>query len=119
VSVHEDRPGEAQERTGSTQFLRWSVADGPAGRTVVLDGELDIAGAQGLSPVIHEAAEAGDVVVDMAALTFIDSTGLGLLVAAHNTASGAGHALTLRHPGRTVLRTMHIAGLDGVLTIEE
>lgn len=63
------------------------------GATVVyLDGELDLAGVPKLQEALHSVqhANVSQIVVDLRGLTFIDSTGLGVLIAA-DTAGRDGH----------------------------
>ena len=55
------------------------------GSTVVhLEGELDLAGVRKLREALHSAqhADVSQIIVDLRGLTFLDSTGLGVLIAA-------------------------------------
>jgi anti-sigma B factor antagonist len=60
----------------------------------------------------------GDVVVDLSRLSFIDSTGLNVLVDAYKRLTTSGHQMTLRAPARRVMAVLEITGLDAVLNIE-
>lgn len=58
------------------------------------------------------------VVVDMSGITFIDSTGLGLLVGFQKLVNQRGLAFALRNPTRRVEQLMQMPGLDRVLGVE-
>ena len=59
-------------------------------------------------------AEAGTVVIDLRGLVFMDSAGLGRLLAARRRAGRAGRRLVIVRGGRTVDRVMMLAGLQDV-----
>jgi anti-sigma B factor antagonist len=65
------------------------------------------------------ALEAGpdELVVDMADVAFIDSSGLSVLVDAFQRGQAAGTQVLLRAPGRSVSLLLGISGLDKVLRI--
>lgn len=100
--------------------VRWSVGRRPDAATVVsLSGELDMASADDVLSAITAPLHAGeDVIVDLAALVFIDSSGLRAFVAAHKLAGNADRSLRFRHVGHNVLRAIQITDLDRVFTIE-
>jgi anti-anti-sigma factor len=91
---------------------------GPDATTVLHPvGELDLATA----PKLREALGAnvsGDVVVDLSRLSFIDSTGLNVLVDAYKRLTTRGHQITLRAPAGRVMALLEITGLDAALNIE-
>jgi anti-sigma B factor antagonist len=79
---------------------------------VRLHGELDIASADGLANSLVELA-GSTVVVDLADLTFMDSSGIGALVRARNRiGAGGGGELMLTRPGAIVRKALEIVGLD-------
>src|SRR5688572_8578380 len=80
-------------------------------------GELDIQTA----PQLAEALESvkSSVVVDLAGVTFIDSTALGVLVRAHHQAEADGQRLVLAHPTPMTRRVLDITALDTVLNISD
>ena len=76
----------------------------------------------GASTSLDTETAAGDggtssVVVDLSWLTFIDSTGLGALVAARNEAKTTGAALRLVCKSDRVLKVFRITGLHSVFDI--
>jgi anti-sigma B factor antagonist len=82
-------------------------------------GELDLACKDQLDAAIETVAAgpAADVVVDLSATTFLDSTGLGFLVRLSRRIAAGGHELTIAAPTRPALRAIELSGLDHVLTI--
>ena len=84
-----------------------------------LRGELDLATAPELRHALRAAlaADASTIVVDLAELTFVDSTGITELLTGHDLARAAGRSFTLRHPGRVVLKTLRLIGADGLLEV--
>jgi anti-anti-sigma factor len=90
------------------------------GRTVVsLRGELDLATAPAFEEVVNEHLTAGgDVVVDLRELTFMDSTGLRVLVHAHARVGDEQRFLVVRPPvGGPVAKILAIAGVDSQLDL--
>jgi stage II sporulation protein AA (anti-sigma F factor antagonist) len=78
-----------------------------------LAGEVD----HDSGPVLRQALDTGDtrVVVDLSQVTFMDSTGINILIAAHNALTTAGGWLRLAAPTGPVLRTLQIVGVDAVI----
>ncbi len=103
-----------------TGTLSLSVSDDEGGRPVLaLSGELDMATSPSLAQRLSELVAGGtDVVIDLRELDFIDSSGLGALIAARQQSIDRSASLSLRRPSRTVMRVLSITGLDGVFDIE-
>ena len=78
-------------------------------------GELDIATVQTLHAALEGIEDAGRVVLDLRGLSFIDSTGLRLLVALHRRAQRDGFQLTLVAPAAPADRAIRLSGLDQAL----
>jgi anti-anti-sigma factor len=89
--------------------------DFDGGRLFALNGELDASTCRGLAE--HLIGPAGSlVVVDLRQLTFIDSSGLGAIHTARQTAISDGGTLVLCRPCPTVYRVLEITGLDTWVT---
>jgi anti-sigma B factor antagonist len=87
---------------------------------ICVDGELDLSDAPELSRLLEAERAAGhDLVVDLRELTFIDSSGLAVLVWAAESAAQSGRALRLLPPPPDVMRTFEVTGLRGLLPFEE
>jgi len=97
---------------GRLQCEVGSVRTGEA-RAVTVRGEVDLATAADLESVVGGALqEAPDgVVLDLAQLTFIDSSGLRVLVALAKDAESRGTALGLRNLPRHAQRVLELTGL--------
>lgn len=90
------------------------------GHSVVrADGELDVSTAPQLRQTITTALDDGDgtVIVDLTAVTFMDSTTLGVLIGVHNRVREDGGALGLVCPEEKLRRVFRITGLDKVFTL--
>jgi anti-sigma B factor antagonist len=87
---------------------------------LAVSGELDLYTAPRLH---HElsAALAGDepphVVVDMSGVSFCDSTGMNVLLAAHRSAVGRGGEVMLACPRSPVRKVLQVTGLDLIFTV--
>ena len=95
---------------------RWTE-HGPVLRVA---GELDVATAGELREAIRRLLDTGTrrLVVDLHELDFIDSTALGVLVAAVKRLEGRDGALTVRRPTRAALRVFEMTGLLPLVRIE-
>jgi anti-sigma B factor antagonist len=96
---------------GTATFGSWSV--------VTATGEVDLSSASLLREAVGVLlfADRADLVVDLTGVTFLDSTGLGLLVGAAKRARSAGGTLRLVCDNARVLRLLRITGLDKTLPL--
>jgi anti-sigma B factor antagonist len=85
---------------------------------LMLRGELDLdTGDLFAEQVTRVLAERPDtLVVDLSGLTFCDSSGVDVMVAAHRTAMRAGVGFRVTRPSGIVLRSLTITGVLPVLT---
>jgi anti-sigma B factor antagonist len=82
------------------------------------EGELDVATSPRLREALIEAIRDNpNVVVDLTRTTFIDSTGLGVLVGALRRVNDADGSLRLVCTNRGILRVFEITGLVDVFGI--
>ena len=88
---------------------------------LVVTGEVDASSA----PVLHRELDAAldlgpaEVVVDLCAVTFLDSAGLAVLAGAHRRAGKQGLLMRVLASGRPVVRPMQITGLWELLGAEQ
>jgi anti-sigma B factor antagonist len=95
-------------------------ADPARATTVVVTGEIDIATAAMFEASVSEIATPGQaVVIDLRDTTFIDSTGLSVLVRlASSLADPPDPSLVvLESPAPAVRKTLMVSGLDRMVTI--
>jgi anti-sigma B factor antagonist len=91
----------------------------PAGpRLITVAGELDYHTAGRLRGALDDLplSEAGGVIIDLSGLTYCDSTGVSVLVAAYRRARAAGRALALAGLNPDITRVFRVIGLDQVFT---
>jgi anti-anti-sigma factor len=80
---------------------------------IAVEGEVDMATAPQLARVLLQYTEC-DVVVDLSAVGFLDSSGLTALVQAHKRLQQTGHAIRTTGERDAVLTVMRIAGVVGI-----
>jgi anti-sigma B factor antagonist len=87
---------------------------------LALAGELDGSTAPFLMNqfVDLNAVHSGDMVLDIAQLTFIDSTGLSVFVSQHKKLKAQGRRLVIFAPSSMARQLFDITGLGDVLSIE-
>ncbi|MFC4333228.1 STAS domain-containing protein [Streptomyces andamanensis] len=83
-------------------------------RVLTLAGEIDHDTGETLRRAL-DAPGPSRVAVDMRQVTFMDSSGINLLLNGHQAATAAGGWLRLAAPSPTVLRTLQIVGIDEVI----
>ncbi len=87
------------------------------GITVVApSGRLDVAGAPALKAAIGDAVKSGPsrLVIDMEGVSFVDSTGLGSVIAALKMVRGSKGDLRLAAPNQQVRVVLELTTLDRV-----
>lgn len=80
---------------------------------LVVAGEVDASNADALRSAVVDALTARpEIVIDLAGITFMDSSGLAVLTHALNLVEEQGGKLTLRSPSSSVARLLEITGLS-------
>lgn len=85
-------------------------------RVLVLSGELDLATAPQLDQLLIDDI---DTVLDLSDLSFIDSTGVRLLVRSAQRAQQAGRRFEVRRPHGAVHKLIKLVGIEALLGLEE
>jgi anti-sigma B factor antagonist len=100
--------------------LTLEVAGSAALPRLIVAGEVDCTSAPQVGAVLDELVDAAprDVVVDLTAVTFLDSAGLCTLAVAHRKALAAGGRLRVLAATRAVMRPLQITGLWDLLSGE-
>lgn len=82
-------------------------------------GEMDIATAEALRDALARAcaSEADTVVVDLAAVTFIDCSAIGVLVVTAKTLRSAGCKLLIGNAASQPMRTLQLTGVPSVVVV--
>jgi anti-sigma B factor antagonist len=91
------------------------------GVSVRLTGDLDIVNAEDVKRELAQVVDAGpsSLTLDMEAVRFVDSSGLGTLVAIHRHAETAGTRFVVRAVPPQVQRLFEITRLDDLLAVED
>jgi anti-anti-sigma factor len=117
-----DNADTAAKRVGLAAFDIAIKATGPEELVVRLSGELDLVSRAGVvehaTKAIGELPALERLVVDLARVTFCDSTGLGALLDIGRLASDKGAVIVLRDVPPAVSRLLDLAGVNDVLTRE-
>lgn len=93
-----------------------SIVTTDAGLAVT--GEIDAHTA----PLIADAiagAEPDRIVVDLSGVEFVDSSGLRVLIEAHQQRTGHGRSMVIVNPSVVVRRLFEIAGVDSYLDVAD
>ena len=85
--------------------------------TVVVSGELDLATVPQLSATVAEHDDARLLVLDLTAVTFIDSTGVRVLIEADRACARSGSRLVVLAGDGPVRRVLDLCNLDGLLAV--
>lgn len=87
---------------------------------VAVSGELDPHSASQVQTRLADLLDAGarSIVVDLMGVSFMDSAGLGVLLAASKALRMAGGELVLAADDRRILRVLEITGLERSIHVE-
>src|SRR5438128_823303 len=106
------------DSTSAWQPFSVTVAGERDSVTVTFRGELDLSGVESARAAIARAEEmAGMLVLDLAQLTFIDSTGLEVILRAARRAEETGRRLVVARPAPYVKRLFELTAIDQSLDI--
>jgi anti-sigma B factor antagonist len=92
---------------------KWCTLRSDGDGVLVAEGELDVATLDRLREHLDDHHVRA---IDLAGVTFIDSSALAVLVAAHQARGSDG--LVLRQPSDAVRRLLEVSGLDQYLPIQ-
>ncbi|MFC7886453.1 STAS domain-containing protein [Streptomyces sp. NPDC057376] len=95
-------------------ITRTTTGDGVS--VVTLAGEVDLDGSSHLRDVLLSCVQtAPGTVVDFAEVAFLDSSGINVLIAAHQAAETRGVWFRLAAPRHAVERVLRLVGVDGLI----
>jgi anti-sigma B factor antagonist len=106
---HEDLQSDFRVETHTTGLLT----------TLRLSGELDLLSSPALERELQHAnaSDCGVILLDLRELEFMDSTGLHVLVKAHQRAQEAGRSLVMTKGGDQVQRLLDLTGVAELIRI--
>jgi anti-anti-sigma factor len=90
------------------------------GAVVSVGGDLEFGTVASLRTALIDLSQQGcdPLVVDLAGLEFIDSTGLSLLIQAKQRFESEGRYFALRRPSHRVLRVLETSGIADLFSIQ-
>jgi anti-sigma B factor antagonist len=105
----------------TNELLSVEVSSLSTGVRVIARGEVDSASAPLLRAEIDAVLDADptELVVDLDAVTFLDSAGLSVLAGTHRRAAAQGVPMRVLASGRAVIRPLQITGLWQLLGAEQ
>ena len=83
--------------------------------TLAVGGEIDLANASMLNDALDAAG--GTMVIDLGAVTFMDSAGVRVLVLQHQRRDATGDRLVLANLSKPVRRVLEVAGVLDYLDV--
>ncbi|MGH9278524.1 MAG: STAS domain-containing protein [Acidimicrobiales bacterium] len=98
-----------------------AAIEGRVGEKVVrVRGEVDAYSAHQLRDCLDElvASSQRTIVVNVKDMAFIDSNGLGVLVASVKRLRPQGRSLAIRQPSRQTVKLLEITGLQQMVTVD-
>ena len=98
------------------QYLEVDVDAEGSPPLVVVRGELDAASSPQLQATLDALVDDAGIAVDLAEVTFIDSSGLRVITAARRDALESGRALRIVAVSAAVRRIFEMTGLSSLLT---
>jgi anti-sigma B factor antagonist len=105
---------DADSDVGGVPDFSIEVVRGDAGTQLIVSGELDLSVREPLEQALEAAVTAGgEIVLDLASVSFVDSSGIGALV----RVAREGVSLSVINAQPAVLRALEISGVDTIITI--
>ncbi len=101
--------------------LELHVARAGTGAEITVHGEVDVHSCGDLEKALTDLADDGVVTVtlDLANVSFIDSSGLRALVVGHKALQDRGGGLVVANPSPSTARLLEVTGLDGLFDVSD
>ena len=86
---------------------------------LAVHGDVDLQSAPELGAALARVHNdrSGDVVIDLSAVTFLDSSGLGAIVTAHHALQASGHSVRVVCTDPRILKIIKLTRLDEVVPV--
>jgi anti-anti-sigma factor len=104
---------------GDTNF-EFAVREGNGRATMVLRGDLDAYTGQRFSECLQTtiAGTKGDVAMDMSDVSFVDSSGIAILVATAKSLRERGNNLVIQSPPPMLTKVLEMTGVTKLVRLE-
>ena len=90
---------------------------------IYLDGELDHHNAKSLREAIDtklsEYTDVKNYIIDMKHISFMDSSGLGVILGRYRNIKSAGGTLKIRYPNKTIDRILKLSGIYTIVEVSK
>jgi len=100
------------------ELLSLRIEAGSYGPTVRVSGDIDIESAPRLQECLASLADQPVVAVDLTDVPFVESSGIGVLVAEHKRRVATGGQLVITGSSPLALRVFELTGVDRVLNLD-
>jgi anti-anti-sigma factor len=102
---------------GSAELVQWSVDRAGDEVAVALVGEVDLSNEAALGAALDAVVgmKPARIVIDLAGVSYLDSSGVRCLLSVAKHAAAAGSELVVCRPVGIVLRVLQICGVDELL----
>lgn len=94
------------------------LSETPRALVLRLAGDLDTHAAGELDAALAARPLHADLIVDLTALNYLNSTGLRSFIRLHKLLAAGGHRLVFRGANAKILRIFHYCGLDAFFAFE-
>lgn len=104
---------------GHTNF-EFAVREGSGRATLILRGDLDAYTGPRFNESLKAAVEGtkGDIAMDMREVSFVDSSGIAILVATAKTLRERGNTLVIQSPPRMLRKVLEMTGVTKLVRVE-
>ena len=111
--------GRGGGKPSSMPAFSFDASHGEGTAQLALRGDLDMAATFRLEPELDRLLAAGvrEIVLDLGGVDFVDSSGLGLLMATHDRSRESGTRIALVSARPEIRRVFQIAGVEDVLPL--
>ena len=104
---------------GLSDLIRYRIGESQGRPTIALAGELDLLSAQPVRRLLRRHLSPGVLsVLDLSRVTFVDATGLSVLLQTARRARTMHAGLVIRRPSRSVTRLLDLSGLTDAFEYE-
>ncbi len=84
-----------------------------------ISGELDLETSANFKDILNKTIDEkmANIIFDCRELTFIDSTGLGIMISIYKRIKEHGHLVSIKNPKKNINKLLNITGLSAVFEV--
>ncbi len=93
--------------------------DGSQSWLFEISGELDLEASAKFSDILNDSIKQkkANIVLDCTSLSFIDSTGLGILISVYKKIKDDNYAISIKNPKQNINKLLNITGLNKLFKV--